>query len=144
MLCAAAIRNIWDVSGHDLPMDEIDTLGGLSLTYLHGHDEPLPVAAGCSGSSDDCHPSGSDIHHVPVRNFVIFNIMGRDYEAAAMTSAFCGFGMGATPNAMANMKALAEHYGPAPRAFFIVPLVGSLFIDFCNSMVLTTFMNVLH
>lgn len=77
-------------------------------------------------------------------NFVIFNIMGRDYEAAAMTSAFCGFGMGATPNAMANMKALAEHYGPAPRAFFIVPLVGSLFIDFCNSMVLTTFMNVLH
>ena len=38
-------------------------------------------------------------------NFVIFNVMGRDYEAAAMTSAFCGFGMGATPNAMANMKA---------------------------------------
>lgn len=76
-------------------------------------------------------------------NFVIFNVMGRDYEAAAMTSAFCGFGMGATPNAMANMKALAERYGAAPRAFFIVPLVGSLFIDFFNSMVLTTFMNLL-
>jgi len=51
--------------------------------------------------------------------------------------------MGATPNAMANMKALAERYGAAPRAFFIVPLVGSLFIDFFNSMVLTTFMNLL-
>ena len=60
-----------------------------------------------------------------------------------MTTAFCGFGMGATPNAMANMRALQEKYGPAPRAFFIVPLVGSLFVDFFNSMVLTTFMNVL-
>ncbi len=57
-------------------------------------------------------------------NFVVFNVMGRDYEAAAMTTAFCGFGMGATPNAMANMKALAERYGAAPRAFFVVPLVG--------------------
>ena len=55
-------------------------------------------------------------------NFVVFNVMGRDYEAAAMTTAFCGFGM---------------------RAFFIVPLVGSLFVDFFNSMVLTTFMNFL-
>ena len=76
-------------------------------------------------------------------NFLVFNIMGRDYEAAAMTTAFCGFGMGATPNAMANMRALVERYGPAPRAFFIVPLVGSLFVDFFNSMVLTTFMNLL-
>ena len=56
---------------------------------------------------------------------------------------FCGFGMGATPNAMANMRALVERYGAAPRAFFIVPLVGSLFVDFFNSMVLTTFMNFL-
>ncbi|MFR4781805.1 MAG: sodium/glutamate symporter [Pilosibacter sp.] len=56
-----------------------------------------------------------------------------------MTTAFCGFGMGATPNAMANMRALVERYGAAPRAFFIVPLVGSLFVDFFNSMVLTTF-----
>lgn len=76
-------------------------------------------------------------------NFVVFNVMGRDYEAAAMTTAFCGFGMGATPNAMANMKALAERYGAAPRAFFVVPLVGSLFIDFFNGIILTTFINFL-
>ena len=75
--------------------------------------------------------------------FVVYNVMGHDYEAAVMTSAFCGFGMGATPNAMANMRALVERYGAAPRAFFIVPLVGSLFVDFFNSMVLTTFMNFL-
>ena len=75
--------------------------------------------------------------------FVVFNIMGRDYEAAVMTSAFCGFGMGATPNAMANMQAITKRYGPAPQAFFIVPLVGSLFIDFFNGIIITIFLNVL-
>ena len=75
--------------------------------------------------------------------FVVFNIMGRDYEAAVMTSAFCGFGMGATPNAMANMQVLTKRYGPAPQAYFIVPLVGSLFIDFFNGIIITAFLNVL-
>ena len=75
--------------------------------------------------------------------FVVFTIMGRDYEAAVMTAAFCGFGMGATANAMANMQALTKRYGPAPQAYFIVPLVGSLFIDFCNGLIITGFMNVL-
>ena len=60
-----------------------------------------------------------------------------------MTPAFCGVGMGATPNAMANMRALTERYGPAPRAFFIVPLVGSLFIAFSNSTILTIFITIL-
>ena len=73
--------------------------------------------------------------------FVVFNVMGRDYEAAVMVSAFCGFGMGATPNAMANMQALTKKFGPAPQAFFIVPLVGSLFIDFFNGIIITLFMN---
>ena len=75
--------------------------------------------------------------------FVVFNVMGRDYEAAVMTSAFCGFGMGATPNAMANMQVLTKRYGPAPQAYFIVPLVGSLFIDFCNGIIITLFLNIL-
>ncbi len=75
--------------------------------------------------------------------FIVFTIMGRDYEAAVMTSAFCGFGMGATPNAMANMQVLTKNYGPAPQAFFIVPLVGSLFIDFFNGIIITGFLNIL-
>ena len=75
--------------------------------------------------------------------FVVFNVMGRDYEAAVMCSATCGFGMGATPNAMANMGAIANKYGPAPRAFFVVPLVGSLFIDFFNSVIISAFLNFL-
>ena len=51
--------------------------------------------------------------------------------------------MGATPNAMANMQVLTAHYGPAPQAYFIVPLVGSLFIDFFNGIIITAFLNVL-
>ncbi|MGL5962925.1 MAG: sodium/glutamate symporter [Fusobacteriaceae bacterium] len=74
--------------------------------------------------------------------FVIFNIMGRDYEAAVMSGGMCGFGMGATPNAMANMNALTAKYGSAPRAFFILPIVGSLFIDFFNAGIITFFMNI--
>jgi ESS family glutamate:Na+ symporter len=49
--------------------------------------------------------------------------------------------MGATPNAIANMQAITDVYGPAPRAFFVVPLVGSLFVDFVNSAILTLFIN---
>ncbi len=74
--------------------------------------------------------------------FVVFNVMGRDYEAAVMSSGMCGFGMGATPNAMANMNALTSKFGAAPRAFFILPIVGSLFIDFFNAGIITFFMNM--
>lgn len=70
--------------------------------------------------------------------------MGSDYESACMTTAFCGFGMGATPNAMANMQTVAKEYGPAPRAFFVVPLVGSLFVDFFNSIIITSFISIWH
>lgn len=73
--------------------------------------------------------------------FFVFFVMGRNYEAAVMSSATCGFGMGATPNAIANMQAITDVYGPAPRAFFVVPLVGSLFVDFVNSAILTLFIN---
>ena len=70
--------------------------------------------------------------------------MGRDYEAAVMTSAICGFGMGATPNAMANMLTIRNRFGPAPKAFFVVPLVGGMFIDLVNTGVITLFANILQ
>lgn len=53
----------------------------------------------------------------------------------------CGFGMGATPNAMANMQALCEKYAPSVKAYLLIPLVGSLFADFINSLVTTFFIN---
>lgn len=74
--------------------------------------------------------------------YFTFKLMGRDYDAAIITSGHCGFGLGAVPTAMANMNTLTDKYGPSPRAFFIVPLVGSLFINVVNSFVITIAMNV--
>ena len=74
----------------------------------------------------------------------IFRLMGRDYESAVMSAGFCGFMLGTTANAMANMTALVERYGPAPRAFLVVPMVGAFFIDFTNALIITGFVNLLR
>jgi ESS family glutamate:Na+ symporter len=75
---------------------------------------------------------------------VTFRLMGRDYEAAVMAGGHCGFGLGATPNAVANMKSLVEKYGAAPRAFLVIPLVGAILIDFTNALVITFYMNLVR
>ena len=69
-------------------------------------------------------------------------LMGRDYDSAVMSSGFCGFMLGTSANAMANMGALVERYGPAPKAFLVVPLVGAFFIDFTNALLITFFLNL--
>jgi ESS family glutamate:Na+ symporter len=74
---------------------------------------------------------------------ITFVLMGRDYEAAVTASGHVGFGLGITPNAVANMEALVARYGPAPRSFLIVPVVGAFFIDFSNALVITLFVNLL-
>jgi glutamate:Na+ symporter, ESS family len=76
--------------------------------------------------------------------FITFRVMGRDYDAAVMAGGHCGFGLGATPNAVANMEALVERFGAAPRAFLVVPMVGAFFIDFTNALIITTFINWVH
>ena len=70
-----------------------------------------------------------------------FRLMGRDYDSAVMASGFVGFALGTTANAVANMRALVVKYGPAPRAFLVVPLVGAFFIDFANAIIITLFVN---
>ncbi|MBM4161556.1 MAG: sodium/glutamate symporter [Ignavibacteria bacterium] len=76
--------------------------------------------------------------------FVTFRAMGRDYDAAVMAGGHCGFGLGATPNAVANMEAITEKFGPAPRAFLVLPMVGAFFIDFTNALIITAFINLVH
>ena len=76
--------------------------------------------------------------------FVTFRVMGRDYDAAVMAGGHCGFGMGATPNAVANMEALVERYGAAPRAFLVLPMVGAFFIDFTNALIITAYINLVR
>ena len=72
----------------------------------------------------------------------MFWLMGRDYESAVMSSGFVGFMLGTTANAMANMKALVERYGPAPKSFLVVPMVGAFFIDFTNALLITVCLNI--
>ena len=72
--------------------------------------------------------------------WVTFPAVGRDYESAVISGAFCGFAMGATATAIANMQALTRRHGPAPQAFVVVPLVGAFFIDLMNLAVLTFFL----
>lgn len=69
--------------------------------------------------------------------FITFRAMGRDYEAAQMAAGHCGFGIGNTANAVATMQTLVEKYGPAPRAFLVVPLVGGMLGDLTNAVNVT-------
>ena len=68
--------------------------------------------------------------------------MGKNFDAAVMTVGQTGFGLGAVPTAMANMQVIDSKYGSSPSAFFIVPLVGSLFINLVNSAIITVFLNI--
>jgi ESS family glutamate:Na+ symporter len=77
-----------------------------------------------------------------VAGTVVFRLMGRDYEAAVMSGGFCGFMLGTTANAMANMEALVQRYGPAPKAFLVVPMVGAFFVDFTNAILITFCLNI--
>jgi ESS family glutamate:Na+ symporter len=75
--------------------------------------------------------------------FFVYKFMGKTYESAIISSGFVGFMMGTTANALANMSSLTRKYGIAPKAFLIVPLVGSCFIDFINAAFITAMINIL-
>jgi ESS family glutamate:Na+ symporter len=74
--------------------------------------------------------------------FITYRVMGRDYDAAVMAGGHCGFGLGATPNAVANMEAIVERFGHAPRAFLVLPMVGAFFIDFTNALIISAYINL--
>jgi ESS family glutamate:Na+ symporter len=75
---------------------------------------------------------------------VAYRMMGRDYDAAVTAAGFCGFMLGVTSNAIASMEELVEQFGPAPRAFLVVPIVGAFLIDLTNSAVITVMANWLR
>ena len=145
MLVAAVIRNFDDVTGVvGLSQRVIDDLGNVALSLflvmalmtlrlweLAGLVIPLLVilAAQVTLIAAIC------LVAIP-------RLMGRDYDAAVMSGGFCGFMLGTTANAMANMGALVERYGPAPKAYLVVPLVGAFFIDFTNALLITFFLNL--
>jgi len=74
--------------------------------------------------------------------FITFRVMGKNYNAAIMAGGHCGFGLGATPTAVANMESLVARYGPSPQAFLVVPLVGAFFIDITNALVIQFYLSL--
>lgn len=72
--------------------------------------------------------------------FVTFRVMGSNYDAAVLAAGHCGFGLGATPTAIANMQAVTQRYGPAQIAFLVVPMVGAFFIDIVNVIVIKLYL----
>lgn len=146
MIAAALIRNIAEYTGHfTIHMGEINDLGGISLSLFLGmamitlklwelSELALPLIVLLASQV---------ILIALFTYFIEFYIMGRDYDAAVVVAGTCGFGMGATPNAMANMQALCDRYVPSVKAYLLIPLIGSLFADFINSLVITFFINVL-
>ena len=146
MIAAAIMRNIGEYTGKiTIHMGEINDLGGICLSLFLGiamitlklwqlADLALPLVILLAGQ----------VALMFLFSYiVVFNVMGRNYDAAVLVAGTCGFGMGATPNAMANMQAICEKYVPSVKAYLLIPLVGSLFADFLNSLAITFFINFL-
>ena len=146
MIAAALFRNIGEYSGKfTIYMGEINDIGGICLSMFLGIAMitlklwqlaalalPLVILL-----------SVQVLLMFIFARFIVFNVMGRDYDAAVLAAGTCGFGMGATPNAMANMQAICDRYAPSVKAYLIIPLIGSLFADFLNSLIITFFINLL-
>lgn len=144
MITAAVIRNLDDLTGLiGLSQSTIDDLGSVALSLflvlalmtlrlweLAGLALPMVVIL------------TAQVALIAVVCWPIFALMGRDYDAAVMQGGLCGFMLGTTANAMANMEALVDRYGPAPRAFLVVPMVGAFFIDFVNAVIITFCLNL--
>lgn len=144
MIVASLLRNLDDATGW-LAIDEdvMEFIGGVALNIflvvalmdlklwqLAG--QALPLFAILAGQL---------LALVLLAVLVSYPLMGRNYDSAVMAGGFIGFAMGTTANAVANMRALVGRYGPAPRAFLVIPLVGAFFIDFANALVITGFVN---
>ena len=146
MLVAALMRNVIDWQDWHLPMRQFEVVGNVSLAFF------LAMALMSMKLWELAQVAGPLLAILLVQTvvmfayayFVTFRVMGSDYDAAVIAAGHCGFGMGATPNAMANMQAFAAANGPSIKAFFVIPLVGSLFIDFFNAVIITSFMNYLR
>ncbi len=73
--------------------------------------------------------------------FVVFAMLGRDYEAAVMSAGYCGVGLGQMPNAVANMASVIEKYGPAPNAWFMLPVITVILLNIFNPLIISLIMN---
>lgn len=146
MIIAAVIRNIGEYTGK-IPLftDKVQDIGSIMLSLFLGvamitlriwelASLALPMVVLLLAQTG---------WMIIFAGVIVFRAMGKDYDAAVISAGVCGFGMGATPNAMANMQAVTARYVPSVKAFLLIPIVGSLFSDFLNSIIITLFINLL-
>lgn len=144
MLVAAVIRNISDSGAFNTPQEEIGVVGDVALNLFLAMalmtlklweliDLAVPLFILLVAQIALMYLFAT---------YITFPIMGKDYDAAVISAGHCGFGMGATPNGVANMASVAQKYSYSAVAYFVVSLVGALFIDFVNAFTITTFLNL--
>ncbi len=147
MIVAAALRNLHDAcGGRLLTTSHTDAVGSVALAWL------LTVVMIDLQLAELAHAALPMLVILTLQvallaalsSWLVFRVMGRDYEAAVMSAGMIGFGLGATSNALASMRMLARRFGPAPRAFLIVPIVGAFLVDFANAVLTTGALNLLR
>ncbi len=142
MMVGILITNLSDVFGKTLSKVAIDRAGELSLqlflamSLMSMQLWSLVAAAG---------PLlvmvlAQTLVITLVAVYLVFVVTGRNYDSAVMSSGFCGLGLGATPVAIANMTAITEKFGPSPKAFLVIPLIGAFFIDLLNAIIIKFFL----
>jgi len=142
LLVGLVMRNALAVAGLRLPDTAIELIGSFSLSlFLVWTMMNLDLAGVVALAGPLLIILAAQTVLVALwARWVVFRICGRDYEAAVSAGAFCGFAMGATATAIANMQAVTRRYGPAPESFVVVPIVGAFFVDLMNLAVLTFFL----
>ena len=139
------IRNVCDGAGIKIPVADIKTIGAISLNFfliLAMMSLKLYELAGLAVPMIIILVVESAITAIVVY-FITFKLMGSDYDAAVFTAGHYGFGMGATPNAMANMDALTSVYGPSEKSYLVIPICGGFLTDIVNIFLITLFMGIL-
>ncbi len=147
LLTGAVISNIGSFSGkYKVYTEEVNKIGELMLDFFLGialitiklwilADLALPLVIMISAQV---------VFMIIFARFGVFHILGGNYDAAVLTAGVCGFGLGATPNAMANVQAVTQNRPPSRTAFLLIPLIGGLFIDIINSFTILLFLNLIR
>ena len=145
LVVAAIVRNVAELTpmGKRLEIEKIVSVGNISLSVFLGmamvslklwelQSLALPLVSILVVQV---------LMMVLLTYFVAFRLLGRDYDAAVLVAGICGFGLGATPNAMANMSAVCYKYHYSVKPFLIVPIIGAMFVDLINTGIITVFLN---
>ncbi len=140
MICAGLIRNLDDFTGlFKISQHRMDEIGSISLDLF------IVMALLTLRLWEMVHLAAPVLVILGLQillvlllcRFLVYRVMGRDYPAAVMSAGYCGFMLGTTANSMACMGEMVSKFGPAPRAFFVVSIVGAFLIDFINALVIT-------